>query len=171
MVTGPPGVGKSTIAPLVSANYPRTALIAGDQFFGFLDRGSVPPWQSGSQEQNETVVAAAALAAGRFVQGGYGVIYDGVIGPWFVPTFLGLAGVEQLHYAVLMRPLADCQAGVRHRVGHGFTDLDATAEMYRQFTEATSPAHLVNASREPAQVAAEIVRRVADGTLAIRATD
>ena len=159
------------MAPLVSASYPRSVLIAGDQFFAFLDQGAIAPWRSESHEQNETVVAAAALAAGRFVHGGYVVVYDGVIGPWFVPTFLRLAGVRRLHYAVLMRPLEQCQSGVQDRVGHGFTDLAATADLYRQFAEATSPTQLVTASGQPFQVAEEIVRRVAEGSLAIPATD
>lgn len=37
--------------------------------------------------QNEVVTRAAAAAAGSYAAGGYDTVYDGVVGPWFLPGF------------------------------------------------------------------------------------
>ena len=100
MVTGPPGAGKSTVSQLLAADFDPGALVAGDQFFGFLRAGFIDPWRPESGKQNEVVIQSAAAAAGRLVQGGITVVYDGVVGPWFVPAFLAGTGLDRLHYAV-----------------------------------------------------------------------
>src|SRR3954447_1613213 len=82
VVTGPPGVGKSTIAALVADRLPQSALIEGDAFFAFLRQGAIEPWLPESQTQNEIVTEAAAVATGRFARD-YATVYDGVMGPWF----------------------------------------------------------------------------------------
>ncbi|MGI8682337.1 MAG: hypothetical protein ACR2JO_09490 [Mycobacteriales bacterium] len=64
-----------------------TALVAGDDFFAFIDQGYIAPWTAEAHQQNEIVVEAAAAAAGRLTLGGYTVVYDGAIGPWFLEPF------------------------------------------------------------------------------------
>ena len=63
VVSGPPGAGKSTVAPLVCAAFTPAALVRGDHFFAFWTQGAIPPWLPAAQEQNEVVVAAAAAAS------------------------------------------------------------------------------------------------------------
>ncbi|MHB8296673.1 MAG: hypothetical protein ACYDH5_19090 [Acidimicrobiales bacterium] len=36
--------------------------------------------------------------------GGYTVVYDGVIGPWFLETFAKASGLASLHYLILLPP-------------------------------------------------------------------
>ncbi|MFV0307025.1 MAG: hypothetical protein ACK5OX_04710 [Desertimonas sp.] len=43
IVTGPPGSGKSTIAPLIAATASPSVLVEGDAFFAFLRRGRIDP--------------------------------------------------------------------------------------------------------------------------------
>lgn len=81
VVTGPPGAGKTTVARFLSKLFEPSALVAGDDFFAFIDRGYIEPWTAEADHQNEIVVGAAAAAAGRLATGGYAVVYDGVIGP------------------------------------------------------------------------------------------
>lgn len=64
-----------------------SALIAGDDFFSFLDQGYIQPWTAAAHQQNETVIEAAAAAAGRLSAGGYTVVYDGFLGPGFLQRF------------------------------------------------------------------------------------
>lgn len=56
---------------------------------------------------------------------------------------------------------------VANRLGHGFTDEDATRQMHREFARADiNERHVLADLRGPADgTAAEIARRVQDGTL------
>jgi cytidylate kinase len=139
VVTGPPGSGKSTVSEALADLWEPSVLVEGDAFFRFLRRGMVPPWLPESHAQNDTTVRAAAAAAGGFAAGGMAVVYDGVIGPWFLPAFARLSGVEALDYVVLLPPVETCLKRVETRTGHGFTDLDAARHMHEDFVRATLP--------------------------------
>jgi predicted ABC-type ATPase len=138
VVTGPPGAGKSTIARLLAdAERPQpTVLVEGDAFFAFLARGAVPPWLPESNAQNEVVVDAAGLAAGRFAAAHYFTVFDGVVGPWFIDRFAAATRLNELHYAVLLPDVETCVARVRTRTNHGFADEDATRKMHAEFAKA-----------------------------------
>ncbi|HEY2814877.1 MAG TPA: hypothetical protein VGJ03_15530 [Acidimicrobiales bacterium] len=136
VITGPPGAGKSTVAALVADRFEPSALVEGDAFFAFLQRGRVDPWLPESNEQNDVVIRAAASAAGRFASRGYTAVFDGVIGPWFLPAFAAETGLDRLDYVVLLPTVERCLEGVGIRVGHGFTDEAATRKMHREFAAA-----------------------------------
>ncbi len=165
VVTGAPGLGKSSVAALVCDGFEPAALVEGDAFFAFLRRGAVDPWLPASQEQNTAVIEAAAAASGRLAKH-CTVVYAGVLGPWFTDAFLAAAGLERVHYAVLSAPLATCLARVAGRVGHGFTDPEAATAMWRQFEASPIPArHRVDATAPAPEVAAAILHGVAQGSL------
>jgi energy-coupling factor transporter ATP-binding protein EcfA2 len=105
VVTGPPGAGKSTVAKVLAQRYDPSALISSDAFFAMVGRGYIDPWTEAAHRQNEFVVAAAAAAAGRMTQGGYTVVFDGVIGPWFLETFLAATGLREVHYVMADRAI------------------------------------------------------------------
>lgn len=138
VVTGPPGSGKSTVCEALADRWEPSVLVGGDAFFAFLRRGSIAPWLPGAHAQNDTTVRAAAAAAGRFAAGGMTVVYDGVIGQWFLPTFAALTGIEAIDYVVLLPPVETCLERVATRTGHGFTDLDAARHMHEDFVRATA---------------------------------
>lgn len=138
LVTGPPGSGKSTVTAALAELWEPSVLVEGDAFFAFLRRGAISPWLPESHAQNDTVTRAAATAAGAFAAGGMVVVYDGVVGPWFLPTFAAATGVEVLDYVVLLPPLETCLHRVATRVGHGFTDQDAARHMHADFVRATA---------------------------------
>jgi hypothetical protein len=82
------------------------------------------------------VTRAAAIASGQFVTGGYVTVFDGVVGPWFLPTFVAATGLGSVHYAVLLPSVERCIERVATRRGHGFTDEAATRHMHDQFSGA-----------------------------------
>ena len=157
VITGPPGAGKSTVARLVASQNNPSVLIEGDAFFAFLDQGAIAPWLPESHAQNDVVVRAAAAAAGRFATA-YTAVYDGVIGPWFLPTFAAETGLEMLHYVILLPSLEECVERVSTREGHGFTDEPATRKMYDEFSRASIAERHV--FRDPPVTAKAVVREV-----------
>jgi len=59
-----------------------------------------------------------------------------------------------------------CVERVGSRTGHGFTDLDATRHMYREFAEsALEERHVMRTVAAPEDLASSIVERVLDGSL------
>ena len=71
----PSGAGKSTVAGLVADHFTPSALVPGDDFFGFLCNGRVAPWLREAHDQNTAVIEAAAAASGQLARH-CDVIYD-----------------------------------------------------------------------------------------------
>jgi hypothetical protein len=171
VVTGPPGAGKSTAASLAAAAFSSSAVVRGDDFFAFLASGAVAPWLPASRTQNELVLRAAGAAVGTLVRGGMTVLYDGILGPWFLPEFTAAAGVAELHYAVLLPPLATCLTRVGVRTGHDVPAAEATRHMHAAFVAAAIELrHLVVEPRlAPQELADLLLRRYREGQLLHRA--
>jgi adenylate kinase family enzyme len=167
IITGPPGAGKSTVAARVADRFEPSALVPGDAFFGFVERSYIDPWLPESHEQNTVVTEASARATSVFARGGFTTIFDGMVGPWFLPTFLEHADLDAVHYAVLLPSVETCVARVRKRVDHGFRDEDVTRQMHAAFTNADIDSRsLLHAESDPAAVAEEVLRRLDAGMLA-----
>jgi hypothetical protein len=171
VVTGPPGAGKSSVARILADAADQSVLIEGDAFFGFLASGAVEPWLPASKVQNTVVTTAAASAAGVFAAGGFTTVYDGVVGPWFLPAFGLATGLERLDYAILLPSVEVCVHRVATRPDHGFTDEGATRKMHAEFAgarvddrhvlrdasgDATAVAELIESARQAGELTHEI---------------
>ncbi len=168
VITGPPGAGKSTVAAAVVDRFEPSALVSGDSFFGLLRRGYIPPWLPESAEQNRTVTEVAARAAGSLCAAGYAVVYDGVVGPWMLPTFIAATEVSRVHYVVLLPTEDECVHRVEHRTGHGFVDIPATRHMHKQFADASiDERHVIHDSHDSDATARIIIDSMTRGLLAI----
>ena len=146
------------MARFVADRLEPSVLVEGDAFFGFLVRGAIEPWLPESAEQNETVTQAAAVATGRFAAAGYETVFDGVVGPWFLPTFATSTGLDRLDYVVLMPPVESCVERVLRRTGHGFSDEAATRKMHAEFATAdVDQRHVLVDPPDGAEAVADLV--------------
>jgi cytidylate kinase len=172
VVTGPPGAGKSTVARLVASRARRSVVVEGDAFFAFLATDAIEPWRPESDEQNAVVTQAAGAAAGAFALGGFTTVFDGVLGPWFLPTFAAASGLDRFDYAVLLPPVDVCVERVLTRLGHGFRDEDATRRMHAEFSTSTvAERHVFRALPSDPGTAAAVVTDARDaGRLTYTAT-
>ena len=106
LISGPCGSGKTTVSRLLTelTDAPRAVHMHTDDFYGYIKKGYIEPWEDGSGDQNETVIGAAAACAEGYARGGYEVYVDGVIGPWFIDIWKNAVrnGIDVRY--VILRP-------------------------------------------------------------------
>ncbi len=103
IVSGPPGTGKTTLCLELCTRFERSVHIHQDLFFGAIRSGYILPWLAESHSQNQVCLLAAARATVPYVEAGYEVMVDGVIGSLALDIYRAeLAPVAQLHFIVLL---------------------------------------------------------------------
>jgi hypothetical protein len=174
LLTGSPGCGKTTVAPLVADRAPLSACLDLDWFFAKLRNGAVEPWRAEAHQQNRVVLSAAASAVATFTAGGYFTVADGILYPFMLDLFMQACeplGIE-LNYAVLRAPLSVVLARVQARVTEpehfgALADADVVRALWSTFEEhALDERHRVDSGeRDPQAVADELYRRCVEGSL------
>jgi hypothetical protein len=138
LLSGPSGAGKSTVAGLLTSHFEPAVELHGDNFWGYIKRGWIAPLLAGSRRQNEVVMGVLATAACGYATGGYQVICDALIGPWYLEPFRAAAagsGVA-LHYVVLRpdEPTA-LQRATRRTTARALTDPEPVRFLHSQFAD------------------------------------
>jgi cytidylate kinase len=138
IISGGLGTGKTTLCRALAEAAPTGLHLVTDTFYHFPAH-PLDPTTPASHAQNTTIMSAIGRAAAAFVEGGYDVFVDGVVGPWFLPTLLhewgAMPGVE---YVILQATRAEALARVLRRDGpatsarvhamhKAFADLDGYA--------------------------------------------
>lgn len=104
IITGTPGTGKTTTSAFIAREscMEKSVHMHTDDFYHYLSKGAIEPYLPESNEQNLIVIEAFLEAAKRYARGGYDVIVDGIIGPWFLKPWLNVSkdGYE-IHYIIL----------------------------------------------------------------------
>ncbi|MBO5031174.1 MAG: AAA family ATPase [Lachnospiraceae bacterium] len=104
VITGSPGTGKTTTSAIVAreSDMERSVHMHTDDFYHYLSKGAIPPHLPESNVQNLIVIEAFLEAAKCYVRGGYDVIVDGIIGPWFLEPWRNIVrGGYEVHYIIL----------------------------------------------------------------------
>ncbi len=135
IITGAPGTGKTTTASILAkkSDLPKSVHLHTDDFYHYLCKGAIPPHLPESGEQNLVVIEAFLEAAKRFARGGYDVVVDGIVGPWFIEPWLSIVqdGYE-VHYIVLR---AGKEETMRRAVGREKLDRETNIELVETMWE------------------------------------
>jgi predicted kinase len=172
LVTGSPGTGKTTVAPLVADRHEPSVCLDLDWFFARLRRGATEPWRPEAHAQNRAVLHAAAEACTTLAAEGYVCVAEGIVYPFMLDLFAasGAGRGVPLHYAVLRAPIDVVQQRVVDRKVEpqhfdALTDASVVDDLWLQFERmGVEERHLVHAGgRSPDEVAEEIDRRFRAG--------
>ena len=135
VITGAPGTGKSTASKIVAtkSDMKRSVHMYTDDFYHYLSKGAIAPHLPESNEQNLIVIEAFLEAAKRYARGGYDVIVDGIIGPWFLKPWLNIVqeGYE-VHYIILR---ANKEETMKRAVNRAKLDKETNIELVESMWE------------------------------------
>jgi hypothetical protein len=172
LLTGSPGCGKTTVAPLVADRHEPSVCLDLDWFFAKVRRGFVEPWREEAHAQNRVVLGAAAEAVAAFAAGGYFTVAEGILYPFMLDLFAEACaphGIE-LDYAVLRAPIAVIRQRVVDRRSEpehlgALADAGVVDDLWVQFeNHGVAERHRVDSgARTPDAIAQEIDSRLAAG--------
>ena len=169
IVSGPPGSGKTTVSAALASDYERGVHLESDWFYRSIRSGFVAPWLPDAHSQNAAVMVAAADAAAAYADAGYSVVWDGIVGPWFLDQVARRLEAREIGVQYLVLRPRRVKASQRVR-GRGDTPEASGAEtMYDQFADLGEFEPHVVSSDAPAEEVIEACRAaLADGSLRVK---
>ncbi|CBG71348.1 conserved hypothetical protein [Streptomyces scabiei 87.22] len=175
VLTGPPGAGKSTVAQLLADHLTPSVHLHSDDFWRSIKRGWIAPYLPEAHEQNQVVLQVLVSAAFGYAEGGYQVICDGIVGPWFIDFFRVTARERALplSYVILRPDKHTTLERATSRAGDALTDPEPVRSLHGQFSNlAAYEAHVLDSTTLTSEATADsILRGVARGAYLLDPSD
>ena len=122
VITGSPGTGKTTTASTVAkeSDLEKSVHMHTDDFYHYLSKGAI----------------AFLEAAKRYARGGYDVIVDGIVGPWFLEPWLNIVQEHyEVHYIVLRASKEETmKRAIKRSKLDRETNIELVETMWEQFS-------------------------------------
>ena len=137
IISGSPGSGKSSVSLRLAECSASEFVIRmhTDDFYSYIRKGYISPWLSEASEQNTVIIESFVASVERLASGGYEVIVDGVLGPWFLEPWFKLAqdGFDVRY--IILRPSEQIAVSRATKRKEGLKDVDAIKHMWQCFSD------------------------------------
>lgn len=168
LITGCPGAGKTTVARLLAEKNAGVHLET-DAFYEFV-KNLIDPSTPAANQQNTAIVLAWCRAAEAYIDYGWPVYVDGIIGPRWFPTIHSIVG--EFDYVLLRVSHETARARVRARTNQPTARPSVVDRMFPQFDKVSKeyPDHAIDTeTMTVVEIAAQITERQRKGELRVAA--
>jgi len=168
IVSGPPGSGKTTVSAALVSDCERGVHLESDWFFRAIRSGFVAPWLPDAHNQNAAVMGVAADAAAAYAGAGYAVVWDGIVGPWFLDRIARRLRARRIRVQYLVLRPGRFTASERVQARGDTAETTGAEVMYDQFADLGEFESHVVSSDAPAEQVIEACRAaLAEGRLTV----